>query len=245
MSCTRSRFVTLLQSWVGVNESDGSHRKIVDIYNTIEPLPAGYRLKYTDAWCAAAVSAAAQVCNAADIIPTECSCPRMIEKARKMGIWVENDAHVPQPGDIILYDWQDSGLGDNTGSADHVGVVERTSGNTLTVIEGNYANAVKRRTLQVNGKYIRGYITPSFAEETGETGEPEFRLDLRFLKEGCEGEDVRALQILLKGNGCDCGRVDGIFGPRTGTAVRRYQDEKDLAADGIAGPDTMGSLLGV
>jgi hypothetical protein len=123
MSCTRSQFVAQLQSWVGLKESNGSHKKIIDIYNTIKPLPVGYKVKYTDAWCAATISAAAQELNATDIIPTECSCPRMITKAQKMGIWVENDAHKPEPGDIVLYDWDDSGNGDHKGNYDHGGVV--------------------------------------------------------------------------------------------------------------------------
>jgi hypothetical protein len=86
-----------------------------------------------------------------------------------MGIWVEADNHVPAPGDIIMYDWQDSGSGDNRGGSDHVGIVEKVSGNTITVIEGNYSNAVKRRTLQVNGRYIRGYCVPDFASKAEKT----------------------------------------------------------------------------
>lgn len=166
MSCTRKEFVAQMQSWVGLKESNGSHKKIIDIYNTIKPLPVGYKLKYSDAWCAGTVSAAAQVCGATDIVPCECSCPRMITKAQKMGIWVEADDRVPQPGDIILYDWDDSGKGDNKGGSDHVGVVEKVSGNDLTIIEGNYSNAVKRRPMKVNGRYIRGYIVPLFDAES-------------------------------------------------------------------------------
>jgi hypothetical protein len=86
----------------------------------------------------------------------------MIEKAKSMGIWVENDAFVPQPGDCIMYDWDDSGKGENKNNPDHVGMVEKVSGKTITVIEGNYSDAVKRRNLTVNGKFIRGYITPKF-----------------------------------------------------------------------------------
>jgi hypothetical protein len=237
-----------MQSWVRLKESNGSHKKIIDIYNTIKPLPVGYKVKYTDAWCAATVSAAAQELNATDIIPTECSCPRMITKAQKMGIWVENDAHKPEPGDIVLYDWDDSGNGDNKGNSDHVGVVEKVSGTTITVIEGNYSNAVKRRTLKVNGKYIRGYIVPKFeaeAQKAPEVKAPDFQVGMRQLKKGDTGEDVRALQILLNGRGYNCGNADGDFGPKTDTALRRYQNVKSLTVDGEAGPATMSSLLGV
>lgn len=251
MSCTRKEYVAQLQSWVGMKESNGSHKKIIDIYNTLNPLPVGYKLKYTDSWCAGTVSAAAQVCKATDIIPTECSCPRMIIKAQRMGIWVENDAHVPQPGDIVLYDFDDSGKGDNRGGSDHVGVVEKITGKTITVIEGNYSNAVKRRTLQVNGRYIRGYIVPKFdpekETEKTETKQEGYKMEMRILSKGCKGEDVRALQILLIGRGYSCGIAgsDGDFGSATDKAVRKYQKAEKLTVDGKAGPDTMGSLLGL
>ena len=104
-----------------------------------------------------------------DIIPTECGCGKHIELFKKLGSWQENDAYVPKPGDYIFYDWQDSGVGDCTGSADHVGIVEKVSGTSITVIEGNYSDSVKRRTISVNGRYIRGYGVPKYGgkEATG------------------------------------------------------------------------------
>lgn len=94
----------------------------------------------------------------------------MIEGAKAKGIWVENDAYVPQGGDIILYDWQDSGVGDNTGNPDHVGVVEYTSGGVIHVIEGNNGEKVARRELSVNGRYIRGFIVPKYSNNTASSG---------------------------------------------------------------------------
>ena len=87
----------------------------------------------------------------------------MIAKLKDMRIWQENDAHVPAPGDLIFYDWQDSGKGDNSGAPDHVGMVEKVSGKTITVIEGNYHDSVKRRTIQADSRYIRGYGLPDYA----------------------------------------------------------------------------------
>ena len=51
------------------------------------------------------VSAIVRECNLLDLIPVECSCGKAVEKAQSMGIWQENDAYVPQIGDIIMYDW--------------------------------------------------------------------------------------------------------------------------------------------
>ena len=82
-----------------------------------------------------------------------------------MGCWIEDDSHVPNPGEIIYYDWDDSGKGDNTGWSDHVGIVEKVANGVITVIVGNYSNSVKRREIKVNGKYIRGYGVPKYDAE--------------------------------------------------------------------------------
>ena len=153
------------QAWLGLNEYDRTHEGIIDIYNAHKPLARGYKVKYSDSWCATFCSAIAIKLRYTAIIPLECSCEQMIKKAVVMGIWQEKDSYTPSPGDFILYDWQDSGVGDNKGYADHIGVVESVSGGKIFVIEGNYDNAVKRRVLAVNGRYIRGYICPRYDTE--------------------------------------------------------------------------------
>ena len=87
----------------------------------------------------------------------------MIELYRKAGRWMEDDSYLPQPADVIFYDWQDTGAGDNTGTADHVGVVVEVDGETITVMEGNCGKAVATRQLQRDGRYIRGYGLPDYA----------------------------------------------------------------------------------
>ena len=160
-----SGLIKQAQQWLGRKESDGSHKLIIDIYNKHKPLPRNYKVKYTDSWCATFISALAIQCQATDIIPKECSCEQMISLFKKKGVWVENENRTPKPGDIIFYDWQDSGQGDNKGWCDHVGIVEQVSGKTITVIEGNYSDAVKRRRIKVNAKTIRGYATPKYVAE--------------------------------------------------------------------------------
>lgn len=164
MSYLRSNIVGQAKSWIGRKEADGSHKEIIDVYNDHTPLARGYRVKYTDAWCATFVSACAIKCGYTEIIPTECGCQKMIELFKKMNRWVENDSYTPAAGDIIFYDWQDNGVGDNTGRSDHVGIVEKVNGNTIIIIEGNFSNSVKRRTLRVNAKNIRGYGIPNYDE---------------------------------------------------------------------------------
>ncbi len=239
-----SKVVAQAKAWLGLKESDGSYKVILDTYNSQKSLPRNYKMTTKDPWCATFVSAVAVKLGYTDIIPTECSCTKMIELLKKIGSWVEADNYVPSPGDILFYDWDDSGKGENTGGPEHVGIVEFVSGSMVTVIEGNYSNSVKRRTISVNGKYIRGYGVPKYDTETTKG---DYTMEMRNLKIGCKGEDVRALQILLIGRGYSCGNsgADGIFGNDTHSAVCRYQKAKSLEIDGIAGKITVGSLLGV
>jgi len=169
----RQQVVSIAQGWIGCKESNGTHKPIIDLYNSHKPLARGYPVKYTDAWCSTFASACAIKAGLTDIIPTECGCGKHIELFKKLGSWEENDAHVPQPGDYIFYDWQDGpnyATTDNKGAADHVGIVEKVSGQTITVIEGNMSNAVGRRTLKVNGRYIRGYGVPKYGSRAAAGG---------------------------------------------------------------------------
>lgn len=165
----RKNFVETSKKYIGCKESNGTHKQIIDIYNKQKSLPRGYKVKYTDSWCATFVSAMSIMCGYTSIIPVECSCQKMIEKFMDIGCWKEKDSYTPSVGDIIFYDWNDNGKGDNTGWADHVGIVEKVVNGTITVIEGNYNNAVKRRNIYVDARYIRGYGVPKYKEKHDNT----------------------------------------------------------------------------
>lgn len=168
----RQKIVDTAVAWLGCKESDGSHKKIIDVYNSHKPLARGYAVKYTDAWCSTYASAVAIKAGMTDIIPTECGCEKHIELFKKLGAWKENDAYTPKPADYIFYNWDDGAnyaTTDLTASADHVGIVTAVSGSTFTVIEGNKSNAVGYRTMKINGKYIRGFGTPDYAGKATET----------------------------------------------------------------------------
>lgn len=246
-----SKVVDQAKAWLGKNEADGSHKQIIDVYNTHKPLARGYAVKYTDEWCATFVSAVAVKLGYTDIIPTECSCSKMIELLQKIGSFVESDAYVPAPGSIIFYDWNDSGSGDNRGSADHVGIVEKVVGDTIHVIEGNYSNSVKRRYIRVNDKYIRGYGVPKYDAEPAvdkpTTKKDVCTVEVNVLRKGSKGNNVKAMQLLLMAYGYKLPLygADSDFGSETEKAVRAFQKDKGLSVDGICGPDTWEELLGV
>src|SRR5688572_331376 len=62
------------------------------------------------------------------------------------------------------------------------------------------------------------------------------------LREGARGPSVTRLQRLLQKRGVSPGPIDGIFGPKTEAAVKRFQQKHQLAADGVAGPRTWSRL---
>lgn len=159
----RELVVNTAIAWLGCKESDGTHKQIIDVYNSHKPLARGYAVTYTDAWCSTFASAVAIKANLTDIIPTECGCEKHIDLFKGIGSWKEDDSYTPKIGDYIFYDWEDSGSGDNTGSSNHVGIVTKISGTTITVIEGNKSNAVGYRSIAINGKYIRGYGVPNYS----------------------------------------------------------------------------------
>ena len=262
----RARVCAKARSWLGRKEADGGHREIIQVYNTIVPLPRGYRLRYDDPWCAGFVSAVGQALGLTAWIFPECGCAPMVELYRKAGLWMEDDGYFPQPGDLIFYDWQDSGQGDNRGQPDHVGLVVDVQGDLITVCEGNMSDAVGTRTLFRDKRFIRGYGLPDYAAAAaaapgGEEGQsnpetPEKTetpaeggrcvVSLPLLRPGDEGEAVWAAQMLLQGRGFPVGSAgcDGEFGPRTQSALRRFQLAKGLACDGILGEESWEKLIG-
>ncbi len=158
----RDALVNEAISWLGTLEGSDGHNTIVDIYNSHEPLAAGYVVQYDDNWCSAFVSAMAIRLGYTDIIPTECGCQRHIALLEEMGCWVEDDGYTPLPGDLIFYSSADSGKGDCQEWSDHVGIVVGTHKGYIRVIEGNYGNKVSYRIIKVNGKGIRGFGTPDY-----------------------------------------------------------------------------------
>ena len=89
-----------------------------------------------------------------------------------------------------------------------------------------------------------GYVPPErttrypYWREDNDSG-----LGYRTLRKNMRGSDVRTLQTMLKALGYNVGRIDGIFGNRTRSAVRAFQRANLLKIDGIVGPETRTKLL--
>lgn len=148
----------------------------------------------------------------------------------------------PKPGAIVFFKWP----GVSNDICDHVGIVEsiRNDG-TIITIEGNNGDAVRRMVRSAN---IVGYGYPSYAG--GNSGGPpsggvSTPYPGHYVRRGDTGDIVRKVQQQLMHKGFSVGihGVDGDFGPDTESAVRAFQNNQGIQADGVVGPITWGRLF--
>ena len=140
----------------------------------------------------------------------------------------------------------------------HVGVY--IGGGEVVEAMGHAVGVVKTKLAGRGWDYwgMPEWISYDDAAEDGPSGTPattkgtDFSLNFRILRDGCVGDDVRALQLMLKARGYQCGNygangdgADGDFGASTKTKLISYQRVNGLEPDGEAGPDTMSALLGI
>lgn len=159
-----SQVLTEARKYLGIRVGSAGHHAIVDTYNAHKPLALGYKVRYTDNWCDTFVSFVMIKLGATALTDTECGVQRHVALFSKLGIWIENGSITPKPGDIIVYNWDDTSQ-PNDGFADHIGFVESVSGRTITTIEGNKGvpGTVARRQISVGNGVIRGYARPRYA----------------------------------------------------------------------------------
>ena len=188
---------------------------------------------YRIEWCACFVSWLAKKVGITDIIPIDMSCNSQIKKFKNLGVY-KGTSGAPVVGSIIYYNW------DNVYDADHVGIVIAVNGDTVTVIEGNNGNQpndrVRTRTIRYTSSLIFGWANPNYAkydgndpvkEETKPTGSFESQKgpNPQLIFSGKYDDQVKELQVML--NRADNAGlvVDGIFGVKTYTAVKKYTVE--------------------
>ena len=151
----RDTAVAQAVAWIGCKESNGSHKEIVNIYNSVTNMG---KIGYKTSWCAAFVSAVAINTGNTSVIPVDCYCPRMLNTFRSWGRTADRN-FLPSGGDLIFYDWN------NNNVPDHVGMVYYSTGNQVTTIEGNFSDAVKCRTVSRGGGDILSYGLPAYSEQ--------------------------------------------------------------------------------
>ena len=180
-------------------------------------------------------------------------CRASADFFKTAGAWIER-GRMPDPGDVIFFY--------RSGEINHMGIVSRVVGGSIVTVEGNSSDQVAERCYSVSDSKIAGYGRPNWAavegkdidapttdhigDATEKVDEPRFyALRMPYLSRGDFGELVAAVQTLLILEGYPCGPdgADGDFGPNTEAAVREFQEQLGLTADGVVGPETGAALF--
>ena len=154
----------------------------------------------------------------------------------------------PQVGDQVFF-------GDY-GNEGHTGIVVAVSGNIITTVEGNTSggygvdangDGVYLKQYNISTQYIPGFGRPNWGVVSNNVGKEEGSVTVSYptIKVGSKGSDVKKAQQLLIAKGYSCGAAgaDGDFGAGTYNAVKKFQADNDLEADGIVGANTWAALL--
>ena len=142
----------------------------------------------------------------------------------------------PQPGDIVLYDWEGDGLSNHTG----IFVAWVKPGETFKAWEGNTSltndsdgGQVMTRTRSL--KLVQAFVNPGVFEGAIQpvTG---------ILKRGDKGASVAAIQKQLFDLKYEGVTVDGDFGATTEKLIKQFQQEHGLVITGVVDAIVEGAL---
>ena len=227
---TRERIVLIGNCYLGYREGRNNDNIFGDWYG-IPNRP----------WCAMFVS---YCMNKAGVLPN------VVKKFASCSIgwnWFKskgqtrNRGYIPQKGDIIFFD-----LDPEKGNGiDHVGIVNNVNEEYIYALEGNHDDQVNIYKYHINDARIYGYAVPDYTgEEIIENNPSESYTNKPLVYKGKTGETVKYIQNKLINKGYFLGRTgaDGIFGFQTEKAVRQFQIDSNLSADGIIGPLTWEKL---
>ncbi len=176
------RSLTMMASQIGIYHGDGT--SIVEVAASQvgqrggEPYWRWYGCGSRQPWCAMFVSWCAEQCGYIDtgVIPKAAVANEEWYAARDQFM---DRYYVPNPGDLIIFDWAFDG---QDGLGDHIGIVESCDGETVYTIEGNAADQVMRLQYEVGHFEILGYGIPRYptraenvVEKPGERPTDDFK----------------------------------------------------------------------
>ena len=146
--------INTARQYLGINEFQ--KKQLMDYYNNaVYPLIDNDRkckIKPNDNWCAMFCSVIAhKIGRTKDNFPFEVSVFYMTRNAKRMGIFT-TDLKKAQVNDLVVYDWKADG------TLNHVGILQEIGKGYIKVLEGNYSNTVKVRTVKMPNSEVYGYI---------------------------------------------------------------------------------------
>lgn len=187
-------------------------------------------------------------------------CSQSANYYKNNGAWFAS----PQVGDQIFFV--------ASGGINHTGIVVEVYGNSVTAVEGNSSDAVRKNTYPLTYPYIAGYgrpkwavvasentnsgnndaTTPSAPADTTQYCTPTPKMPV--IEYGDKGEYVKLMQQRLmlitndKGDhpyNCGWYGADGEYGQLTKNSLTKFQKAVGLVDDGVCGQLTWTALLGV
>ncbi len=196
----------------------------------------GFKCEHT---CAEFVSFILAKCGYPDVTSTLCT--PMKNKMSANEKWCEPEDWMKE-GDVIFFDW-DHIVEERP--LDHVAIVCGIDGNTVNYINANGSDHthITIDSIDKNSSRISYWMRPK--ENAPSSPDKVVTIELRQLRRGMSGKDVKSLQQLLISKGYSVGVCgdDGDFGENTEKAVRNFQTDRKLSADGIVGEKTWAELF--
>jgi len=139
-------------------EMRGQRKQVVDLYNSVRPLPLGYRVKYEDLLCATYVSSIFIRLGWTDIVPPNPRAWQLYEIMAALDCGVQDPNRTPEIGDLIFF-----GINKKVSGINHVGIVTEVSGEQIYYYD--IQSVVGRHTCPVGYSYIWGYGIPDYASK--------------------------------------------------------------------------------
>ena len=227
---TRERVLLIGKCYLGYHEGNNNDTKFGDWYG----MP-------NQPWCAMFVSyCMAKAGVSQETVKKFASCTAGWNWFKNRGE-TRSNSFKPQRGDIIFFDWNP----ENGDGIDHVGLVDRVENNKVYTVEGNHEDQVNQYSYDLNSNNIYGYVVPSYTgNESIEEAKTDENNERPLIYKGMTNENVRYAQTKLINKGYSVGSsgADGIFGAGTEQAVRQFQADNGLTADGMIGPATWKKL---
>lgn len=133
----------------------------------------------------------------------------------------------PQPGDIVVF-WR---ISENSAFG-HVGffIGYTQSGKSIYCLGGNQDDEVNIQTFPLSKIVEFRSLTDDLEEN--------LVIPTGYLRQGDSSDKVKLLQKILIKLDYLSGSADGVFGPKTETALRAFQKKSKITIDGIYGSES-------
>jgi len=121
-------------------------------------------------------------------------------------------------------------------------VVQQRAGVSLSGGVGQVGDGYEQHADQVADAVVQGKSAEPILDKMSGGGGGGTQQKALQQKSVTGGPDLLAVQEKLNKLGFDCGKADGITGPKTRAAIKAFQESKGLAADGMCGDQTLAAL---